>query len=135
MKINSSILTTLWIFLALNYIFCDVFSLYHSTFLNQLLTGKVEGIVFTEQFLLLFAIVMEIPLLMIVLTKVLDPKISRVLNLIIGALMIVVQIRSLITGANSLHYIFFSMVEISILVTIILIALKWKKEQDKTTML
>ena len=125
MKNTSNLISTLWIFLTVNYIFCDVFSLYHSRFLNELLTGKVDGIEFTEHFLLSFAIIMEIPMLMIVLSKVFSYKINRVLNIAFGILMTIIQIGSLVTGTNSLHYIFFSIIETSILLLIIFIAWKW----------
>ena len=125
MKNTKIILSKLWIFLTVNYIFCDVFSLYHSKFLNKLLTGKIDGIDFTEPFLLYFAIIMEIPLLMIVLSIFLKTKINRIINIISGISMIIIQLGSLVTGENSLHYIFFSVIEIITLLLIIYIAYKW----------
>jgi len=125
MKNTKIILSKLWIFLTVNYIFCDVFSLYHSKFLNKLLTGKIDGIDFTEPFLLYFAIIMEIPILMIVLSIFLKTKINRIINIISGISMIIIQLGSLVTGENSLHYIFFSVIEIITLLLIIYIAYKW----------
>ena len=125
MKITKNILSKLWIFLTVNYIFCDVFSLYHSKFLNKILTGEVDGIHFTESFLLYFSIIMEIPLLMIVLSIILKTKINRIVNIISGVSMIIIQLGSLVTGENSLHYIFFSVIEIMTLLLIIFIAYKW----------
>lgn len=127
MKQTKNLLSKLWIFLTVNYIFCDVFSLYHSKFLNELLLGKVDGIEFTEPFLLSFAIIMEIPMLMIVLSIILKNKINRILNIIVGLLMIVIQVGSLVTGSNSLHYIFFSGIEINTLLLIIYIAWRCTK--------
>jgi hypothetical protein len=122
MKNTTNLISKLWIFLTVNYIFCDVFSLYHSKFLNELLKGNVDGIEFTEPFLLYFAIIMEIPMLMIVLSMVLKTKINRMVNIIVGVLMIVIQIGSLVTGTNTLHYLFFSAIEISTLLLIIYMA-------------
>lgn len=130
MKDKKSLLTTLWIFLTVNYIFCDVFSLYHATFLKELLTGKLGGIEFTQEFLLTFSIIMEIPMLMIVLSKMLNYKFNRILNLVAGFLMLVIQIGSLVTGENSLHYFFFSAIEIITLFVIIGIAWKWGSSED-----
>ncbi|APQ18625.1 DUF6326 family protein [Maribacter hydrothermalis] len=111
--------STLWIFLTANYLFCDVFSIYNSVFLNQLLTGEVDGIQFNEEFLLKFAIIMEIPMLMIVLSTVLKNRLNKILTITVAVLMLVVQFGSLVTGDNMLHYIFFSVVEICTLVAII----------------
>lgn len=125
MENTKNVLSKLWIFLTVNYIFCDVFSLYHSKFLNELLIGTVDGIEFTEVFLLSFAIIMEIPMLMIVLTMMIKNKANRIINLIVGVLMIIIQIGSLATGTNSLHYVFFSFIEVSTLLLIIYSAWKW----------
>jgi hypothetical protein len=127
MKTTKNLLSKLWIFLTVNYIFCDVFSLYQSKFLKELLTGKVDGIVFTEPFLLSFAIIMEIPMLMIVLSMIIKDKVNRILNIVAGVLMIIIQIGSLATGKNTLHYIFFSIIEISTLLLIIYVAFKSTK--------
>jgi len=35
--------STLWIFVTVNYIFCDVFTLFHSESLKQLMTGEMGG--------------------------------------------------------------------------------------------
>ena len=122
MKQPKNLLSKLWIFLTVNYIFCDVFSLYHSKFLKELLLGKVDGIEFTQPFLLSFAIIMELPMLMIVLSIILKNKINRILNIIVGLLMIIIQVGSLVTGSNRLHYMFFSGIEISTLIVIIYLA-------------
>jgi len=53
------LLSTLWIFVTVNYIFCDVFTLFHAPDLNQFLKGQVGGIELTQSFLLTFAIIME----------------------------------------------------------------------------
>ena len=125
------LLSLLWIFVTVNYIFCDVFSLYHSKFLNTLLRGKVDGIAFTESFLLFFSIIMEIPMLMIVLSVILNKKINIIANISAAFLMTLIQMGSLFTGTNSLHYIFFSIIEICTLFTIIFLAFKWYKELKK----
>lgn len=118
------ILPTLWIFLTLNYLFCDVFSLYLSSHLQELLNGGLGELRFTEVFLLKFAMVMEVPMLMIVFSILLKPKLNRIINIVVAILMLIVQIGSLLTGENSLHYLFFSLIEIGTLITIIIIAYK-----------
>ncbi|MEM7552106.1 MAG: DUF6326 family protein [Bacteroidota bacterium] len=42
------ILSTLWIFVTLNYLYCDVLSLMLAELLNALLTGEVAGIQMNE---------------------------------------------------------------------------------------
>tara|TARA_R110002050_G_scaffold18755_8_gene54483 strand:+ start:2128 stop:2523 length:396 start_codon:yes stop_codon:yes gene_type:complete len=125
------VLSRLWIFITLNYIFCDVFSLYLSSNLQELLKGGIGELRFTEAFLLKFAIVMEIPMLMVLLSRFLKRKPNRIINIFVAILMLIVQVGSIVTGKNSLHYIFFSIIEISTLFAIILIAYKWQTSQPK----
>jgi Na+-driven multidrug efflux pump len=77
MNNRKKLLSTIWIFLTVNFIFCDVFTLMYSEDLKQLLSGKVGEIELTQEFLLIFAIIMEIPMLMIVLSRVLNYKLNR----------------------------------------------------------
>jgi len=58
---------TLWIFLTVNYLFCDIFSLSYSEHLKAMLVGELDGIVFTQQFLLFFAFVIILSLIAIVI--------------------------------------------------------------------
>jgi len=41
------LLSTIWIFAAFNYLYCDIISLMDSELLKQYLTGKVNGMEFT----------------------------------------------------------------------------------------
>ncbi|XCF04947.1 DUF6326 family protein [Tamlana crocina] len=75
---------------------------------------------------------MEIPMLMIIITMILNNKAFRIINVSVSILMIIVQIGSLATGTNSKHYIFFSIIEIGILLLIIYLVSKYRY-QGKTT--
>jgi len=123
---KKKLLSTLWIFLTVNFIFCDVFTLMHSEDLKTLLNGTVDGMQITQEFLLSFAIMMEIPMLMILLSRLLKYKLNRILNLIFGGLFAVIQIWSLTVGDITLHYWFFSFIEIITCISIVWIALKWR---------
>lgn len=126
-KMNSKLLPTLWIFLTVNFIFCDVFTLMHPEDLRQILAGEIAGVTLSQEFLLAFAVIMEIPMLMIVISKVAERRVSRILNIASGIFLIIVQAGSLTTGDNSLHYIFFSIIEIAALLLIVWIAAwRWK---------
>ncbi len=65
------ILSTLWIFVTLNYLYCDVLGLMDSEILNQFLTGKVDGLVIDKNFLLGGAILMEVPIAMVLFSRIL----------------------------------------------------------------
>jgi hypothetical protein len=123
---REQLLSLLWIFLTVNFIFCDVFTLMYSEELRKILSGKIGEMEITQEFLLTFALIMEIPMLMIILSRVVKRKINRILNVVFGLLLIIVQAGSLTADDNSLHYIFFSIVEISTLIAIVWLAIGWK---------
>jgi len=122
------LLSTLWLFATLNYMFCDIFTLFHSESLKQLMTGEMGGMIISQTFLLGFAILMEIVMIMIVLSRFLPYKSNRILNITVGLLMTFVQGYTLFTADNTLHYIFFSFVEISTTIFIVYYAWNWKEK-------
>ncbi len=120
------LLSTLWIFLTVNYIFCDVFTLFYAPNLQQFLTGFAGGMELTQGFLLTFAIIMELAMLMILLSRVLNYSLNRRLNISGGILFTLIQASTLLSGDFTLHYLFFSMIEIATTGYICWIAWNWK---------
>ena len=121
-------LFTLWIFVTVNYIFCDIFTLFYSENLKQLMSGAMGGMDITETFLFAFSIIMELPMLMIVLSRLLPYKFNRLANIAVGIFMTLVQTATLF-GDNMLHYVFFSIIEITTTIIIVWIAIRWKNEE------
>ncbi len=122
------LLSTLWLFVTVNYMFCDIFTLFHSESLKQLMSGEMGGMIISQTFLLGFAILMEIVMVMIILSRFLPYNVNRSLNIIIGLLMTFVQGSTLFTADNTLHYIFFSIIEISTTIFIVYYAWNWKEK-------
>jgi hypothetical protein len=126
-KINTKImLSTLWIFLTVNYIFCDVFTLFYAPNLTQFLTGFVGGMELTQGFLLAFAIIMEFAMVMIVLSRVLKYSLNRWFNIIGGISLTLIQSGTLLSGDFTMHYFFFSLIEIATTIYIGWLAWNWK---------
>ena len=121
-------LFTLWIFVTVNYIFCDIFTLFYSENLKQLMSGAMGGMDITETFLFAFSVIMELPMLMIVLSRLLPYKFNRLANIAVGIFMTLVQTATLF-GDNMLHYVFFSIIEITTTIIIVWIAIRWKNEE------
>lgn len=76
MQDKKIILSTLWIFITFNYLYCDLIGVMDSNLLKQYLTGQVEGMVINEMFLFYASILMEIPISMILLARLLPNKIN-----------------------------------------------------------
>jgi Family of unknown function (DUF6326) len=123
---RKAILSTLWIFLTANYIYCDVLAHMESTTLRELITGTIGSIQVTQGFLLTAAIMMEIPFAMMILARVLKYRASRWANMIAGAIMAVIQVGTMGMGtAPTLYYLFYSAIEIACNLFIVWYAWKW----------
>ena len=113
-------LSTLWIVVMMNMIFNDICSFMLPEFFKDLLSGNTP-IVITQGIMLVFAILLEIPIIMIFLSRVLKGKANRWVNLFASLVTILFVIGG---GSLTLHYIFFATVEVLMMLWIIRIA--WK---------
>ncbi len=119
-------LSILWVFAMLDYLYCDVMSLMDPGSLKKYLGGNVGGVQITQGFLLGAAFLMEIPIAMVLLSKVLPYKANRLANIIAGSFMTVVQFATLFFGSSpASYYIFFSIFEIACTAFIVWYAWKW----------
>lgn len=123
-----ALLSHLWVFLSLNYILCDLLSNMEMAIIRDLFEGHIAGIPMTQEFLLLAGISLEIPFLMVVLSAVLPYRINRGMNMGAALLMIIYQLGSFFAGSDStLHYLFFSSIEVMGNMVILVLAFRWKK--------
>jgi uncharacterized protein DUF6326 len=106
-------LSTMWIFVLFNYIYCDLLSVMDPPLLRRDLAGEIGGMHVTGTFFLASAVLMEIPIAMVLLSRILNGRANRRANLAAGAFMAAVQVITLITGPRPAgYYIFFSVIEI-----------------------
>ncbi|MDF9800850.1 hypothetical protein OKW21_006113 [Catalinimonas alkaloidigena] len=124
---RKNLLSLLWIYLTLNYIYCDVFTLHLSSYLEAFLSGDVGGMKITEEFLLAFSVVMQIPMIMIVLSRYLTFRLNKYFNIVAGIITTSIQAFT-VTMGGTLHYMFFSFFEISTGLIIIYLAVTWKQD-------
>lgn len=122
------LLSKLWVFLSLNYILCDLLTMMEMKVLRGLIDGNIAGIPMTQGFLLFAGISLEIPFLMAVISAVIPHKANRRINIGIAILMIIYQLISFFVGSDlTLHYVFFSLMEILGNIAIIILAVRWKR--------
>lgn len=116
-------LSTLWIFVMLNMIFADIFSFMNPGVLKQLMSGYAEQIQITPEFLLAAAILTEIPIAMVLLSRVLGHRPNRIANIVAGVITIVYVIGG---GSMTPTYIFFATIEVVSMLCIIWFAWTWR---------
>jgi hypothetical protein len=110
-------LSALWLFATLNYLYCDVV-----TVMDPVKHGSVQ---LTQGFLLGAAILVEIPMAMVLLSRILKYRASRWASIIAGAVMTVVQTATLFVAVPTMYYAFFSVIEIASTAVIVWFAWKW----------
>jgi hypothetical protein len=126
MKLDmKSKLSSLWIFVALNYLYCDVVSLMDPELLPLSLRGNVNGLELTPAFLLGAGILVEIFIAMVLLSRVLPYRTNRWANIAAGTIMTAVQSATLFVGVPAPYYLFFSVIEIATTVLIVWFAWNW----------
>ena len=129
MKDRKMILSTLWIFLVLNYLYCDVLGFMEPGLLKQIMSGTLEnGVVLSPGFLLGASVLMEISIAMVLLSRILKYGLNRWFNIVAGAIVTLVQIGSLFMGKPSPSYTFFSIIEISCSAFIVYYAWTWREQ-------
>ena len=125
MQVQTKI-STLWIVVMFNMAFADIIGFVYPGTLDQLATGvTTDGIVITPAFLLVAAVLVEVGIAMIFLSRILPRKANRIANFVA-----VVLTTLFIVGGGSLqmHYIFFAGIEIIAMLYIAKLAWGWREE-------
>ena len=110
-------LSAAWVFVMLNMIFADILSFMSPGVLQQILASDADGIPITPGFLLIAAVVAEVPIAMVLLSLVLPQGVARWAN--IGAAAVTVSY-VLGLGSATPHYVFIAATE-----TIGCLAIAW----------
>lgn len=119
-------LSVLWIFILMNLIFRDLHEFASKDFLEEALTGHVNGVKLTDGLMLFGGILAEIPIGMVVLSLLLKRQSNRILNGI-SASIILLFLLSNIPNAD-LDDSFFLFFEIGTTLLILWSAWKWKSD-------
>ena len=85
---------------------------------------------FSQGFLLGAAILVEIPIAMVLLSRVLKYRADRRANIVTGVVMTLVQAASLFAGTPTMYYVCFSVLEITATVLIVWFAWNWHGDSD-----
>jgi hypothetical protein len=129
-KINTRIkLSALWTAVMFCYVYGDFFSLFVPGRIQGLMDGRSGVGDTTPVKILMFAILMTIPSLMIFLSLVLKPALSRWANISMGIFFTAVMILVVATSIDEwrLFYTFLGIVEIMLTCIIVGYAWKWPR--------
>ncbi|UNY99223.1 DUF6326 family protein [Zhouia spongiae] len=119
-KVSTEVkLSTLWVLVMLNMVFADIFSIIVELISNDVLNipGNVRSM------MAIAAILTNLPIIMIFLSRVLSYKFNRIFNILVGVFTIIYIIGG---GSTLVHYLIIASIEIALLFVIIITAFRWK---------
>lgn len=115
MKDTGTKLSTLWTVLMFSMVFADILGLMVPGVLEDMATGDV-GVPITQSMLLVFAVLLEVPIVMIFLSRILGPVANRWANTGAAVLTAVFVVGM---GSPHLHYYFFAAIEVACIALIV----------------
>jgi len=121
---RKQVLSTLWIFVMFNYIYADILMLIVNPAMYQKAAAAMTPVV-----VLALAILMEIPIAMMLLSRVLPYRANRWANIIAGvesSAFVAVTLR----GNVPYYYVFFASLEIACTLFIVWFAWSWRSPQN-----
>jgi hypothetical protein len=121
-------LSTLWIFVLLNMIYADILSFMSPGVLKMIMSGRAEDIVLTPALLLLFAVMTEVPIAMVLLSRTLPARANRWAN-IGAAIFTALYVTGL--GSATPQYIFIGGLEVLACALIGWSAWKWRPAEER----
>jgi hypothetical protein len=125
MKNRKVVLSTLWIFAMLNYLYADVFTLFFNP------TAQKETLAMTQGPVLVFAILMETAIAMVFLSRFLKYGASRWANIVAGIFHTAFVAWSLTGETPELFYVFFASIEILCTLFITWYAWNWPNSEGQ----
>jgi hypothetical protein len=127
-KIDTKVLlSTLWIVVMINMAFADILGLFIPGALEEVAKTAVSIGITIPQLMLIGAIMLEIPIAMILLSRVLKFKVNRWANIIASVITIVYVVGG---GTLSPLYIFIATIEVVCMLLIVWFAWKWRNPES-----
>ncbi len=121
-------LSMLWIFVILNFFARDFHELARAGVLDQMMSGTFDGVKITEELMLLGGIMFEVPILMIILSLLLDRPLNRWVN--VFAVLFTTATILMNNLDPDLDNIFFMIVQLIALSSITYLAWNWNAKLE-----
>ena len=125
-------ISALWTSMLFVFIYVDHYSLFRADIRAEIEAGKISGFTINHLYLLVVTAYIVIPALMVFLSLILRPGVSRIANIVLG----VIYALTIIAGAIGewSYYVLGSVVEVMLLAAIAYYAWTWPKEARPTSM-
>ena len=128
LKDRKKMLSLLWIFAMLNYMYADILTLTDPAMLNQIISGTAP-VKMTPGALFAAAVLMETAIMMVLLSRLLNYRANRLLNIVIGILHTIAVFASMFAGKPASYYLLYGIIEMACTCFIVWYAWSWKKQE------
>lgn len=120
-------LSALWAAIMFCYIYGDIFSFHQPGVITDIIAGKMGPFGVTQGLLLGFSLFMAVPAVMVFLSLVLKPKLSRWTNIVLGIFYLIANSFSAFSSSWA-YFIAWGIVEGTLNILIVWYAWKWPKQ-------
>jgi F0F1-type ATP synthase membrane subunit a len=117
-----TLISSLWTFVLFNIIFRDLHQLGKPGFIEEIMSGVVNGVTITDELMLVGGLLVEIPILMVLLSRILSDNVNKWANLFAGTITLAVFATAI--PYSDLDDIFHMVLEVAAILWIFRIA--WK---------
>jgi Family of unknown function (DUF6326) len=121
-------MSALWIAMLFLFAYGDIFGFFAPGHIEEILGGEISGITINQAFLLSVSVYVAVASVMVFLTLVLRPGVTRWMNVIVPILYIVSIVASAI--GESAYLILLSIVEVALLALIVWYAWTWPTQDS-----
>jgi Sec-independent protein secretion pathway component TatC len=115
-----TLLSTLWVFILLNMVFRDLHQFVKAGFLAEIMTGVINGVKITEELMLFGGFLAEVPIIMVLLSRILTDRVNKWANITASVITMLVLLSAL--PSADMDDVFFMIVEVVAFLAIIRIA-------------
>lgn len=127
-------ISALWTSMLFVFIYVDHFSLFRADIRAEIEAGKISGFTINRLYLLVATAYIAVPALMVFLSLVLRPGVSRIANIVLGIIYALTIIGGAVGETNYYYYVLGSVVEVMLLAAIAYYAWTWPKEAQPISM-
>ena len=120
-------LSTLWVLVMFNMVYADILGFVTPGAIEGLMTGYSGTVKLTQELLFVSALLLEIPIVMIYLSRVLKYKMNRLINIIASILTILFVVAGI---EPEPFFLLFVAIEVVLMLLIIRTAWQWKNSES-----
>jgi uncharacterized protein DUF6326 len=120
-------ISALWIAMLFLFAYGDIFGFFAPGHIEEILGGEISGITITQAFLFSVAVYVAIASVMVFLTLVLRPSVTRWMNIVLPILYVISIVASAI--GESAYFIFLSITEAALLLLVVWYAWTWPTQE------